>query len=641
MVDHEVTINSVDISSYVLSTGWIVTLDTNNPDGNRAQIDVSTNIFDVVSNLQVGDSVLIKRGVDSSNLNVIFRGAIERYDISGGNIRIECRDPLWRLRYKIVTKSYDSNIDASAGKISAIAEDLITTQAGLSASVVDSGTTFTLSKFICNDEDIRERLYTLAKVLNYSVFYNHVSDTVNFEPAGTSVYSYDLEVGVNIAKVPNWIVDKTNMRNKFKVKGAVRRGWQQEKFDGDDSTTQFTLSFVPKDTQITVDGALKTRGESSAQGTYDYSVDEDNKQINFVNAPASGSNNVVVDFSHDIPIPIIARNQDSITAYGQQDGAQYFDDLKSISDAEVRATKIIEQIGVPFNRTTLNTTNVHNLNIANQVHVIDAQQGKELDLTIQKIIYNFPSGQDIIDVGDEDFKMQDFVTNVAQRLRALEREQLTDVDLLTNIFDFSNSATPKQRWFKLLKRDVESDSIWGVGFNNTAGTAVDKNWGGDGVWQGSYKNSPSTAVLIPGQKIFQDYGWDSEFLDASSTGTWDTSTYDTFKKGKLTLADGEVILTKILSKGLTYTAGTVDLGTVTNIDNLTIELSFDNGSNYSSVSDGVRTLISDTDTNGVLLKLTSSGATVTVENTYLSVTGHTNSTTGEIIAPMIKINLEE
>ena len=67
---------------------------------------------------------------------------------------------------------------------------------------------------------------------------------------------------------------------------------QRDKFDGDASTTLFVLSTVPiKDATyvVKVGGATQTE-------TTDYSLDKDTGILEFVSAPASGSDNVVVTY---------------------------------------------------------------------------------------------------------------------------------------------------------------------------------------------------------------------------------------------------------------------------------------------------------------------------------------------------------
>ena len=56
---------------------------------------------------------------------------IESFNPDGGSVRITTKDKMWDLVRKEFTHTYDSGIDASAGKISEIFKDIVTTYGGL------------------------------------------------------------------------------------------------------------------------------------------------------------------------------------------------------------------------------------------------------------------------------------------------------------------------------------------------------------------------------------------------------------------------------------------------------------------------------------------------------------------------------
>ena len=229
-------------------------------------------------------SVTIKKGDDPSTLIRIFSGEIENWSYSNGAILLDCRDSFWLLNKRTLTKSYNKNIDPSNGKIAgsgSIFEDLIENQAGLNSSSEDSGTTDILDEYICNDDFIRERAITLARILNWAIYWDDENEYVRLEPEGTTSYTNNLVVGENVLNIPKWARDLSQMVNYLKIKGAVRRDTKIETFSGNASEDTFTLEFTPKDTEIFVGGVLQVRGVTEANQVFDYSVTEDTKDVVF------------------------------------------------------------------------------------------------------------------------------------------------------------------------------------------------------------------------------------------------------------------------------------------------------------------------------------------------------------------------
>jgi len=105
------------------------------------------------------------------------------------------------------------------------------------------------------------------------------------------------------------------------------------------------------------------------------------------------------------------------------------------------------------------------------------------------------------------------------------------------------------------------------------------------------------------------------------------------ERAEITLNDGEVIYTKAFAKGTAYSYYTVQLGDVTNSSDLTVEISGDGKTNWETVTLNTRTVFANSTADGVYLKLSASGATVTIENTLKS--------SNEYDEPIIYCKLEE
>ena len=479
---------------------------------------------------------------------------------------------------------------------------------------MDSGETDTLDEYICNDDFIRERGITLARVLNWQIYWDDVNETVNLEPEGTTSYANNLTVGSNVSNLPKWKKDISPMINFFKIKGATRRDWKEETFDGDASTATFTLAETPKDTEVFVDSGagevLQVRGVTNSTETFDYEVNEEQNSITFQSSsiPPSDTGNIRVRYSADVPIPVIVRNQSSIDSFRQQDGQREFEDIRNINDAIARGRNIINRLGTPFTSTTLQTIGEFGLKVGMKVRVIDVQQDRDLELTVQRITYQYPEGFDIVEVGDKDFKLRDLISNINTRVRELEKKAISNSQIINQVFDFVRTYTMKRRYFKKQTQDVSMDGAWDVGF----GDGISQNtlaWdAGGAIWQENFTNSPVDSVIIPGNMTYEELFYDEEFND-SGNATWDAS------NERIDFTSGQNRVLGPFLLGVTPTAYTITTGTITG--SLLVEVSADGKNNWETVSTGIRTSFALADATGVYIRLTENAAsTARIESTY-------------------------
>ena len=105
--------------------------------------------------------------------------------------------------------------------------------------------------------------------------------------------------------------DDSELVNDLIVLGENKRYRSQETFSGDGSTVTFTLTNHPVSTRVVVGGV-----ESIAQN--DYIVDIELKQITFTVAPASGTDNILIDYEYEKPLYIRQIRQSSINTHGRR-----------------------------------------------------------------------------------------------------------------------------------------------------------------------------------------------------------------------------------------------------------------------------------------------------------------------------------
>ena len=111
----------------------------------------------------IAQTLTIKRGTTTATDQFIFDGEVISIEETGYSYKIKGNDKLYDAIKKEITYSYDKNVDASAGQISAIFKDLVNTHTDLTAddtSVQATGTLDSekLEKFVCRHEDVFSKM---------------------------------------------------------------------------------------------------------------------------------------------------------------------------------------------------------------------------------------------------------------------------------------------------------------------------------------------------------------------------------------------------------------------------------------------------------------------------------------------------
>ena len=517
MVDKltKVEINGVDVSSYIVN---YESPDTVESDYTVARIILYRRVLDVVD-INSTQDVVIYRGSSTSTDYTIFRGEIAEQNRTYGTETIEvvAYDKLWSLDRQLITYSFDKNIDSEAGVISAI-WDTIVTDGGLTTSVVDSSTySNPLSKFICNNQSRYERATRLARLLNWQQRFDPNSGTgvAHFEPKGYINSGVTLQTGVNIVAVPEWNYNYDNMCNRVTVIGGMNEVETTETFDGNASTTGFSLTYEPMSTKVFISSVLKTGGVPDGTASYDYWIDSKEKKLYFVDAPAAGTGNIEVRYSYNEPISVSSRNADSVTTYGEFRKCVTDTQILTVADAEEKAARIIQTQGLPFVSANLKITNVYGLVAGHIVSVVDDIHGENRDLVVKKINYLYPEPYDEVEVGDEEWKLGEYLVDVNDRLTKLEREMSGVQSLLRHIEDFQNDIDCKTRYFKVQSQNTGTGWIWGRD-NTVWGTTV---WGEAGT------GAVITERVGWPLNTFRETFYDNDFLTSDSgSGSFQTGT---------------------------------------------------------------------------------------------------------------------
>lgn len=563
--------------------------------------------------LRTGLTIEVWRGWITSTDEKIFSGYVEKIEPNAGSINIIAKDKLWDLIRKEVTHTYDSTIDASAGKISEIFKDLVTTYGLLNAdgtSIQDSGTIVTIGKFVCNHTDIFERCKKLAGE-DWQFYYRADTDKVYFEPKGFTSNSTIIQVGTNVYGIPKWNLDNSEMANDITITGAYQEIETTE--SGRIGTTAgydtdgITISYVPISVKVYGDAGsppttLKVGGMPDSTATFDYYVDKNQKKI----IPKDGTTFTTNDYyeirySHAVPIPVHMYSQNSIDLYKQFKKTVTFTDIKSVADAETRGQKYLIKYSEPFIYSTIKvfSNDAYNLNAGQLIQVIDTKSrpnvNKNLVITRQRIRY--PADFEELDVGDKIWRLADWNAKIEEKLKRIEEDEFANQDIITELITTDNTLLNpieiEPRYQKVITQStIAGEGIWGVGV-----------WGVD-KWSEDAFNPEVDHMIQQYQNIYGETFIDTDFKD-TCTCTWTGTGSATFTTGQTAI-----------SKSVDYNNGTITSVKLTadNSTNLTFQVTA-NGTDWETTTSGTTHTFSTTpDHRGTDLrwKATASGnATLT------------------------------
>lgn len=418
---------------------------------------------DIPTTPNIGDTIEITSGYNSTKTSSensrIFYGMIIDKTEEKNIISIQAESNLTKLRDKKITAVY-SESDSFGGVITTVAEDLIETYGGMTANLVSHEQV--IKKFVCEDADILERLQTLMGLINYDIRYDHANDEVILEPQEYQLNTNTIYIGStsqNASTTSKW--RKTGMGdlfNKIIVKGATVETTKTQTFTADGSTTQFTLDFIPSAVTVTVDGTQKLGGIERVTDDYDYTVDVENKIIEFTtdSTPTNGQT-VSVDVTYKTQVPIEMYDQPSIDSYTEKERRFTFTDIKNVADAQSRATKLLENHRQPYlinSSIKIKPSQIQTLDISvgQKIRIIDAIAGIDDYFVIKSLDISYPENGLKITASDKEWKWQTLEYENQLRIKRLE-EQVTggSSDVLLSTISETITTVAKRL---LLKRQI-------------------------------------------------------------------------------------------------------------------------------------------------------------------------------------------
>jgi len=438
------------------------------------KIIFKSSIIDTGINFDINNvyhTVELWRGVTTSTENKLFSGEIVVFKKDSINIDCDVADNLQKAIRRTVTKSFDKDIDTEAGVMSEIFKTLINDYTDLTAdatSVVSSGTVNVLTKFICNNVSVFEKLKELADILDWQFYYNPSTDLVHFEPKGTPSSGETLTVGTNVVKRPTWSYDKSVLCNKLKIIGAEEITETTENgqvgVTAGYTTTEVQLNNSPYSVKVYSDAAnppttLRTGGNEVTE-SYEYNIDKVNKKILWNTGTYAPLANqfVSVRYSYKLPRPILVKNQISIDNYTLHEKKFYAKDLQDISDLEIYAKKYIVKYKSPFLSSRLKVVDIANLYPGQTVQAIDSNANIDQELLVVSIQINYPYIPDEVSVSDKQLRLSNWGSEISDRINKLEESTSQEDEILTHIFDYDRTMEHNRQTIKIAKRSYSETS---------------------------------------------------------------------------------------------------------------------------------------------------------------------------------------
>lgn len=616
-------IEGTEVIDYVIS--YMITRPKLNEGDAYGTVYFSKDIKDV---LLLSDSVnvVVSRGVSSSTEQYLLRGHFVRITEQADKITCTLQGRFADYKKKRFTYSYDVNNDPENGNYSLTFKDIIE-DGGLSCSVVDSGTgegSITYKKFVSNDQTRHNRALRIAKILNWQVNDDYDADTVRLEPSGYTSYSTKLVVGDNVVEIPDWVEDRENVVNKITIKGVRTLDTRTAVFSGDGSESTFSLDDRPESLKVSVGGVLQVQGAEDQDASYNYYVDQDLKKIVFHSSsiPASGSDNISVEYTTFIERPVVGSNPTSISKYGEKENSYEFKDATTIVDARTRLNQLLKYLPFPYTSTTLKTINTVGIMPGLLVDIDDPfNPDYSNSYVIKEVTYQYPDPVDLVKVGSTDFSITSLLESIDARIKELENANSGVVSILTQVISLNKDFGYERRDFRLKGYDITVEDPDTLYWNSKSqGVWGSFNWGdGSGVSYTDY-------AIQQGNNIYKELLYDDKYVDAANT----TCTQDTGNR-ELTFTAGEAFQTSKISLGQLFSYFTLVLPSYTGT--FTIQISGDGGATWQTVTLNQKTEFDSIDGTGVLLRITESGSsTGSIENNY--------NTNEVIIQPAIGLIME-
>ena len=278
--------------------------------------------------------------------------------------------------------------------------------------VTNSGVSgLTLSQYTA-DGKLIDILKDFASLTN-RMFYTTGTNEFVFDDVSFNDTDIKLTHGTNaVVSVDGY--DDTEIVNDLTILGENLKYRTVETFNGDANATIFTLDNNPIETLVKISSVEKTP-------EIDYEFDTMSRTITFTTAPASGTNNVSVEYVYEKPLYIRGTKESSITTYGvhakrlnlpwinnRQDGVRFV-------QAYLNKYKDIQQ------KVRVEIGNLNNAIKENDiVHIKSEVKGIDGDYVVKTIKWRYPESTTELEVGEYFFDYLEYDKEIVAKIHDIE-----------------------------------------------------------------------------------------------------------------------------------------------------------------------------------------------------------------------------
>lgn len=355
----------------------------------------------------IGDTITYK----DKAATTIFKGIVQNYKVGNGLKTVEVYDLGAELLQRIVNQIFTSQSPE------AIISTVLSTYTSLTyVSTISSGVT--IDSYVAKDKKAWDIVTEMAEIL-LANFYVDVSGNFQLELEGDTTSTKNITTS-NAVLDGAWNYDISQQVNSVTIQGDRLLQEKVESFAG--PATQVSLAEIPIDVYVTVGGTEKT-GYIDGSSTGDYTVDRENKNIDF----DSSSSTIVVTYTFEIPIKIRRRDAASISTYGQKDKKFEKPYIKSRDEARNYASFILGRYANPLqsSKWKISSTSDYEAFTSflpnNIIPVTDSLNSISGNFIIKKVERSFP-GDLFIHVGTPEDDLTFWNKEVQTRIKQLEEK---------------------------------------------------------------------------------------------------------------------------------------------------------------------------------------------------------------------------
>ena len=309
-----------------------------------------------------------------------------------------------------------------------IVESLVEDKTDLTYATSSGASGITLSQYTA-DGKLIDIIKDLSALTN-RIFYTTGSKLLVFDETSFNNLGLVLEHGRNMA-VHDDGFDDTEIVNDLTVLGQNLQYSTIDTFNGNNSLTVFTLDNNPVVVKVLVGGVEKTP-------EVDYDFDTMARTITFATAPATGTNNISVEYDFERPLYIRGTKESSITEYGRHAKKLNLPWISTKADGVRFVQSYLNRYKDISRKIKLSTGKILNSLQENDIiHVKNTIKGIDGEFVIKSIQWKYPKIETEIEVGEYYFDFFEYDKEIVAKIHDLE-------STITRVKDVREYESPEE-----------------------------------------------------------------------------------------------------------------------------------------------------------------------------------------------------